>query len=199
MAILYELARNMHDIPNIGYCLELGTFCGTSAAVMATALKKSNTKYIPLFTVDLYRPLKCGSKVRHREIIKNAFNIARKSFYDLDLQDYVCQIAYDDLAFLQFWDIPIRLAFIDASHDYGSVRGQIDAVMKNVVLGGWVVFHDYLECEWSGVILALNEFIDSQPPNAIEVFADEATVAIQKTGEIRGTSSKLSAKRNEVL
>ena len=193
LAILYELAREWHDIPKTGYCFELGTYCGTSAAVMATALKKEDARDIPLFTIDrnLYYTDERLARLEERN---NRFYIARRTLSDLDLLKYVCQITYDDLAFLQFWDMPIRLAFLDSDHTYGAANSQIDLIMKYVMIGGWVVVHDYAEHEFFGVVRALNEFIDNQPPNVIEIFAHNSTVAIQKTGEIHGTSGKLRGK-----
>ena len=70
MSVLYELALGLHTSSEVGHCLELGTFCGASAAVIASALEASKTKYVPLFTVDLYQP----------DTKKAAnFSIARKS------------------------------------------------------------------------------------------------------------------------
>ena len=46
------------------------------------------------------------------------------------------------------------------------------------------MFHDYVEKAWSGVIPAVNEFIDRQSPDTIEVFGISGTVVIKKSGEI---------------
>lgn len=183
LAMLYELSRELHDIPQRGYTLDLGTYYGVSASVMASGLKESNGEDYPVFTVDIYKHYPPDREGADKE--NNRFRIARKSLYDLGLIYDICQIVCDDNIFLPFWNLPIRLAYVDAQHDYDTVVTHIDAVLRHLVIRGWIVFHDYVDEYWSGVIPALNEFIDCQAPDSIKIFATNKTVAIQKVGELR--------------
>ena len=186
LAMLYELSREWHDIPQRGYTLDLGTYYGVSASVMASGLKESDREDYPVFTVDNYKHYLADRE--DADIQNDRFRIARKSLYDLKLIDDICQIVCDDKIFMPFWNLPIRLAYVDAQHDYDAVVRHIDVVIKHLVTRGWIVFHDYVDEHWSGVVPAVNEFIDRQSPESINVLEIRNTVAIQKVGELRHNS-----------
>ena len=183
LAMLYELARELHDIPQHGYTLDLGTHYGVSASVMASGLKKSDGEDYPVFTIDIYNH--CPLDREGADEKNDRFRIARKSLSDLGLIHDICQIVCDDKIFLPFWNLPIRLVYVDARHDYDTVITHIDAVLRHLAIRGWMVFHDYVDAYWSDVIPAVNEFIDCQAPESIKIFATHRTVAIQKVGELR--------------
>lgn len=185
-SLLYELALGLHDIPLKGTILELGTDYGSTTAVMASALKCSNSLDYPVFTVDIYDYFTVAPKSKSDDYVKrknDRFRVKQKCLFDLNLSEYVCQIVCDDKVFLPFWNLPIRLAFVDAQHDYESVKRHIDIVSKYIVNKGWIVFHDYAEPRHAGVVKAVNEFIDFSP-DAFRAFQIRDTVALQITGHL---------------
>ena len=163
-AVLYELAANLHALPYQyrGYCLELGTWEGGSAAIIAGALKNDPYLASPMFTVDI----SYQSKTRER-------------WDKMEIRDRICQVIYDDFSFLHFWHLPTRLILIDGDHEYDSVKRLILPAMKCLAEGGWCVFHDY-EPGWDGVVRAVNEFLDSQELYELEIFLTESLLCIRK-------------------
>ena len=53
------------------------------------------------------------------------------------------------------------IVYIDASHDYESVKKDIDAWVKVVKPGGYLCGDDYVHC-WPGVIKAVNEYFGAE-------------------------------------
>ena len=182
LAVLYEIARGWHNDSQDGYILDLGTHYGVSAAVMASGLIKSKSPMAPVFTMDKYRYYNYthehGGSAAYQ--LNNRFRLVRKLFAELNLIEVICQIVCNDEISLPFFKEPIFLAYIDAAHDYKAVSRQIDLVNRNLVSGGWMVFHDYVDEYWSGVIPAVNEYIDSESPESIRVFKINTSVIIQK-------------------
>lgn len=66
------------------------------------------------------------------------------------------------LAAAAFVDASVDMAFIDAAHDYESVRDDIEAWWPIVRSGGWLTGHDYRHTDkrfdFSGVDRAVDEF-----------------------------------------
>lgn len=49
--------------------------------------------------------------------------------------------------------------FIDAAHDYESVKEDIQHWLPKVRVGGWIGGHDYHERKWPGVVQAVKGFV----------------------------------------
>ena len=184
LVLLYELTKRLHGLPEYGYILDLGTNCGVSAGIMAVGSKESDRPRYPIFTSDNYKHYYAGSpEMGHHtdfEKLNDRFKVARKNFFQLGVIDNIYQIICDDAISLPFWNLPLRLVFFDSLHDYDIVTNQINVLLPFLQPLGWLVFHDYVDEPWSGVIPAVNEFIESQSSDAIRVFSYEAVVAIQK-------------------
>ncbi len=162
-AVLYEIAVNHHSPNNTrGYCLELGTFEGGSAAIIGSALRIRPHLSSPLFAVD--QAYQSKSKQRWNK---------------LDIYDKICYVIYDDYSFLNYWHLPTRLLLIDSDHEYEPMKRLIPPALKCVSEGGWLVMHDY-ENGWPGVVRAVNEFLDQQTFYELEVFLTESLLCIRK-------------------
>jgi len=175
-ALLYQLAKDTSDLN--ARILDVGTHYGISAASMALGAKSGSGKNLPVFTIDKYM----SYQQPHDFYLNFRFPLMRATLTGLDIIDDICQIVCDSSVFLAFWNMPICLAFIDGGHDYEVVSRDISLIAKHLVKGGWLMFHDYVEEWWSGVIPAVNELIDKQPPTSIKVFSRKDSVIIQKTG-----------------
>lgn len=62
----------------------------------------------------------------------------------------------------QFEDESQDFVYIDALHDYNSVKADIDAWYPKVKVGGILYGHDYNPEKWSGVVRAVKEFAKEQ-------------------------------------
>jgi hypothetical protein len=84
-------------------------------------------------------------------------------------EDFIRNVAGDLYSYLKLWkmasvlvaqQIPdnwLDFVFIDADHDYESVKADIEAWEPKVVPMGWIGGHDYNEWAFPGVNRAVNE------------------------------------------
>lgn len=160
LAALYELACGLHDtipMPD-GHVINCGTFRGSNACAIASALKHigfttpiltidpfnyAHTKYYPNDTTDLVF-------LHHKQLIEH-----------FGLQNLIASVYHTDLEYLEhFWAKPIRIAVIDTTHSYPQTQQEIQALTAHIPTGGWFISHDFMP-ENEGVVQALHEFLHS--------------------------------------
>ena len=181
LSVLYELAAGLHDDLE-GYCLEFGTYCGGSAAVMAYGLMDSGIKHQPLVTVDTYRAVwsaykdlspfyffpPSSMKVSDVDPNTRAYIVSRELWSMMGIDGYICRIIYDHFLYMtKFWDKPTRLIFLDGDHSYEYTKMMLNVCMNLLMVGGWLVVHDYTyrrkdNSDYCGVMQAVNEFLDER-------------------------------------
>lgn len=147
--LYYNLVRT-HDNANF---VEVGSWQGKSASFMGVEIINQN-KNIKLHCVDTWE----GS-IEHAndEIIKN------KLLYDTFLKNIEpvksvinpIRMSSRDAA-RTFDNNSLDFIFIDAAHDYESVREDIYAWYPKLTPGGILAGHDKT---WPGVVKAVNEFL----------------------------------------
>ena len=187
-AALYELARGYHNKPETqGYILDLGTHRGGSASIMATAVRDSGTAFKPVITIDRFWYNFYDPDDDHTRFQTQNYLESRRTFTQLNLGDeYICQVICPDDKFLDFWNLPTRLIFIDTEHTYEHVKLIIEKSIPHVMEDGWLVFHDYidrkphfLEDIGKGVRRAVNEFLDNQTEYDLDIyFADSSLICL---------------------
>ena len=174
---LYEIACRLHGTPKGGHAVDLGTNHGVSAATIAAGL---NGKGL-VFTFDNYRYYaeRDDDDIAHKRLF-----IVRKTFHQLNLHRDICQIICDDEIALSYFNLPVCLAYIDARHDYRSVSRHIELMSRLLMPGGFMVLHDYADEQWSGVIPAVNEFVDAQK-DSIRCFRQRTSIYIQRVKDLK--------------
>ena len=159
--MLYEIALGLHNRPEtVGYVLEFGSWCLGSAIMMTKAMKKRNDGYLPIVTVDAY----------HYNP-KNPFNIVLLTYLESrrlhfqfgegEIYSHLIRVANDCIDFMKVWAKPLRVVFIDTIGDYEHTNREIQSVLPHLVDDSWLVFHDYYEPYQSGLIDAINHFLDA--------------------------------------
>lgn len=139
---------------NNAHFVEVGTFLGCSAAYMAVEILNSN-KDIKFDCVDTWK----GSEEHigmndinldtlYEDFLNNIKPV-KNIIKPVRMESVIASKLYND-NFLDF-------VFIDASHDYESVKKDIYAWLPKVKSGGTLAGHDYLY--WGGVTDAVNDFI----------------------------------------
>ena len=141
--------------------VEIGSWLGRSASFMAVEILNSG-KNIKFDCVDTW----LGSKGSWDESYHNdAIKSLNKSLYEQFLENinpvinYINPIqgwSYEVVE--QYKDNSLDFVFIDAAHDYESVKKDINAQYPKVKKGGVIAGHDYNE-PW-GVVQAVNEFFN---------------------------------------
>ena len=146
---LYDLAISMFDK---GIFVEIGTFAGRSSAYLGVEIHNSN-KDIKLYTVDHF-DISADSSA-------NSTNFHQRVIETLKPLEHIVSVIKGKSIEVakQFEDESLEFVFIDASHDYESVKEDIQAWLPKVRVGGIVGGDD---SRWKGVERAVHELI----PNA---------------------------------
>lgn len=139
--------------------VEVGCWKGRSASYMAVEIANSN-KNIKFYCVDPWTgEAKIGASFFDCE------EVTSKTLYECFLKnmepvkDYIIPIRMlSTQASKQFEDESLDFVFIDASHDYDSVKEDINSWWPKIKIGGILAGHDY---KFKGVNKAVHEFIDS--------------------------------------
>ena len=148
--VLYQSMVVSH---NNAIFVEIGSWQGKSAAFMAVEIINAN-KNIQLHCVDTWE----GS-IEHKDeaVIQN------KNLYDTFIKNIepvkqiITPVRMSSVdAARTYADESIDFVFIDAAHDYESVRSDLYAWFPKVKKGGTIAGHDF---SWPGVVKAVNEFI----------------------------------------
>lgn len=136
--------------------VEVGTWKGRSAAYMAVEIANSK-KRIKFYCVDLWSGVVSYSPTQSSAISTD------DSFYQTFLaniepvKDFITPIRNTSLeATKQFKDKSLDFIFIDASHDYESIKQDIEAWYPKLKPTGVFAGHDYLTSV--GVRQAIEEF-----------------------------------------
>lgn len=139
--------------------VEVGSWKGQSAYFMCKCIKESG-KNIDFFCVDTWQ----GSE-EHKERY-DLTNLYDTFLTNLKLfESYYIPIKLDSLmASKKFKDSSLDFVFIDAAHDYESVKADILAWLPKVKKNGILAGHDYYpeHPEYCGVYQAVHEIFDKK-------------------------------------
>ena len=170
---LYELACGYHhsNPETEGYIIDCGTNCGASASVLASAIRDSN-RLKPVITLDVYHYNPEAPNDASTETFTRKYLKSRETFFRLGLaHKYVCPVIFEDHKFLNFWNLPARLIFIDTSHTYEHTKIEIEKALPHIIDDGWLVLHDYGDESYNGQVkAAVNEFLDNQTTYELNVY-----------------------------
>ncbi len=135
-----------------GTILEIGSWKGKSTICLALGLKNSNSRE-KVHAVDWHKGSKeHGSVSTEKEFKKNVKNAG--------VSDFVTPIIMKSEDAAKVWSkkkAPIRLLWIDGSHEYEDVKKDFVLWNKYVIEGGVVAFHDTFF--WSGPKRVVDEFL----------------------------------------
>jgi hypothetical protein len=152
---LYQMARSSVA----GSVLEIGSFCGKSTLFIALGCKHSDTAF---YAVDPHKRISEGGKeqwgLNFQPFTGNSLGELRETLDSCNLAAYVTLlIATSEDARRQFTVQPLKLLFIDGSHDYADVRLDYELWHEMIVNGGRLVFHD---SNFEGVNQAIQANVD---------------------------------------
>lgn len=147
--------------------VEIGTWKGRSASYMGVEICNSS-KNIKFYCVDPWTgEAKIGASFFECEEVRN------KTLYEHFLQniepvkDYINPVRMLSIeGSRKFLDNSISFAFIDASHDYQSVKEDIEAWYPKIAIGGTLAGHDY---NLIGVKKAVDEFVQNNNLSLIDI------------------------------
>jgi len=147
--------REAHCLYNIaleagkkGPCLEIGSYCGKSSVYLGMACKENATV---LFSIDHHtgsEEQQPGEEYFDPDLFDKAtgkidtLRFFRKTIADFDLDDIVIPLVGRSSTIGRIWRTPLSLLFIDGSHAYESVLSDYEIWAKNLIPGGYLLFHD---------------------------------------------------------
>lgn len=147
----------INRFPSGSKFVEVGSWKGQSAYFMCDNIIKSE-KNIELFCVDTWKG--SDDHVGKYEL-DNLYDIFLKNMKVFE--SYYFPLQLDSIsASKKFKDKSLDFIFIDAAHDYESVKADILAWLPKVKNGGVLAGHDYYpdHLEYCGVFQAVNEIFD---------------------------------------
>lgn len=150
-----EIAARLVDGDTI---CEVGVWLGRSIIYMAQLLKRQGKK-VKLYAVDHFRGE--SNQKEHEETVKRAGGCLREQFEEnvrrCGVADMITILDGDSAEMaLQVKDGTLAFCFIDAAHDYESVKRDLTAWKPKVKAGGMLAGHD---ADYEPVMKAVKEFV----------------------------------------
>jgi predicted O-methyltransferase YrrM len=142
---LYELAR---EASRLGPCLEIGSYCGRSAAYLSMGCRENGSV---LYSIDHHRgseEQQPGQEYFDPDLVDpqtgliDTFPMFRKTIADLGLEDTVIPIIAKSAVVARNWFTPLSLVFIDGGHTYEAAFADYNGWVSHIMPGGFLVIHD---------------------------------------------------------
>lgn len=150
--------KMVNDHPTESHFVEVGAYYGKSAAYMAVEIANSG-KNIKFDVVDTWR----GSPEHQEGGWDHREDMVNDTAYDVFLENMKPAEGYYNpvkLASLEaaklYEDRSLDFVYIDANHEYESIRDDIEAWLPKVKIGGYIGGHDYVRGKY-GVYRAVDE------------------------------------------
>jgi len=147
----------VNKFPTNSHFVEVGTWKGMSAAYMAVEIINSG-KNIKFDCVDTWDFVPSQTEIP-LHMFDNLYEVFLKNIEPVKHQiNPVKALSWDGAAFYK--DNSLDFVFIDAAHDYESVKKDINAWYPKVKKEGIIGGHDYTWCD--DVRRAVNEFFKNK-------------------------------------
>lgn len=142
---LYELAR---DASLKGPCLEIGSYCGKSAAYLGMGCKETGGILYSLDHHEGSEEQQPGQEYFDSELIDertnriNTFPIFHHVLRELSLIDTVIPVVAKSAVAARLWRTPLSLIFIDGGHTFEAAFTDYNAWISHLIPGGFLAVHD---------------------------------------------------------
>ena len=150
-----EEGRGLYDIAleasRLGPCLEIGSYCGKSAAYLGSACRENGAT---LFSIDHHR----GSEEQQpgeeyfdaslfdfRSFRMDTFPVFRQTLALAGLEETVVPLVSRSDIVARSWATPLSLVFIDGGHALETAQTDYDCWTGHILPGGYLLIHDIFE------------------------------------------------------
>ena len=147
-----EEALRLYDLSltasRIGPVLEIGSYCGRSAAIIGSACKQNSGI---LFSIDHH----AGSEEQQpgeqyfdpdlydeQTLSVNTFPLFRQTLSRAGLKDTVVPIVCTSKTAGRMWKTPLSMVFIDGGHSFEAAHTDFFTWAPHIIPGGFLVIHD---------------------------------------------------------
>lgn len=162
--------------PGRGAIVEIGSWKGRSTVWLAKGSKSAGREKI--YAIDPH----IGAYEKSAENTLQAF---KRNIRAAGVEDYVVPIVSKSESAVKKWDKPVRLLWIDGSHEYSDVKRDVEAWEKFLVEGGVIALHDTVMRE--GPTKVSKELIKSGRFSRIG-FVDDITFAVKDSQTSRAAA-----------
>jgi predicted O-methyltransferase YrrM len=142
---LYELAR---EASRLGPCLEIGSYCGRSAAYLGLGCRENGGV---LYSIDHHRgseEQQPGQEYFDPDLVDpqtgliDTFPFFLKTIAAFGLDDTVIPIVAKSAVAARNWSTPLSLVFIDGGHTFEAAFADYSGWVSHIMPGGFLVIHD---------------------------------------------------------
>ncbi len=142
---LYDLAL---AASRIGPVLEIGSYCGRSAAIIGAACKQNSSI---LFSIDHHtgseeqqpgEPYFDPDLYDEKTLSVNTFPLFRQTLSRAGLEDTVVPIVCTSKTAGRMWKTPLSMVFIDGGHCFDAAHTDFLTWSQHIIPGGFLVIHD---------------------------------------------------------
>lgn len=129
-----------------GPIVEIGSYCGKSTVYLGDAARELGTV---VFAVDHHRgsPEMQPGRENHNPVVAvtgvhDTLFEFRRTILDAGLEEHVVALVGESTRVAAYWQTPVGMVFIDATHQYLEVKADYLGWGKWVIPGGVLAFHD---------------------------------------------------------
>ncbi|WDP89247.1 MAG: class I SAM-dependent methyltransferase [Desulfobacter sp.] len=142
---LYDVAL---EASAMGPLLEIGSYCGRSAAVIGQACRENSGI---LYSIDHHRgseEQQPGEEYFDPDLYDgavlgvNTLPLFRQTLERAGLEDTVVPIVSSSATAGRMWCTPLAMVFIDGGHSYEAARTDLTTWAPRLMPGGYLVIHD---------------------------------------------------------
>jgi predicted O-methyltransferase YrrM len=176
---LYHLAAYG---PGEGFIVEIGSMMGKSTSVLAYASKSKNREKVVAidhFAGSIEHQVGQGFEVDDVAKFGTTYHSFKRNMESMGVNDWVIPVVSSSEEVVNIWSRPIRLLYIDASHDYDNVKKDFLRWSPFVCSGGIVVFDD-ARVETDGPYILCHEIANDPNSEFKKYFHSEAHFAFKR-------------------
>ncbi|MBN1341075.1 MAG: class I SAM-dependent methyltransferase [Phycisphaerae bacterium] len=166
-----------------GCVVEIGSFMGLSTLWLAEGVRHGGK--VRVVAIDPHD----GHERPEIEPQRDSYATFLDHLRQADVEDVVEPIRERSASVAKRWDEPIRLLWVDGSHDYGDVLADLEGFAPHVSPGGYVALHDTRGGRFPGVRQAMLEYFAGHREFARVVNLRNMTVYQRRAGEGAASST----------
>lgn len=131
------------DLTQAKKVVEVGSWLGESTSIIAEHIKPGK-----VYSVDWFKG-NPGTALEKTAELVDIYSIFDKNLKELNLRQYIHPLIMESIEASRFFkDESVDMVFIDACHDYESIRNDIYAWLPKVRSGGIICGHDCEDKHW---------------------------------------------------
>jgi len=139
--------------------IELGVFKGDFSKFIYETMNPSNLYLIDIFEGIMGSGDKDGQNMQFVNL-SNEYENIKQYFIDKPNVFVIKSTTFNFLSSID--DETIDLIYIDANHEYSSVKEDLTKSFNKIKYGGYICGHDYTSPRFDGVVKAVDEFCEEK-------------------------------------